>query len=212
MQKIRLLILLSGVCVLLFGCGTLKEKYGGSKQDTKKQNMSKEQMRKELETLRSENQQLKLENNLLLNENKKISEIKEQLTTLREENERLGNEKKSLETKIAWKNVEKEELEKKLSVSKGDGDTGNLKIKVLAGDGDLVSAQNMANRLNQMGYRIKIIDRAPRATFVQNTVYYTQASKEAAEALAARLGDEAVLKPLTWPSVFDIIVVTGGAG
>ena len=62
-------------------------------------------------------------------ENQKISDIKTRLAELSEENERLNNEKKSLETKIAWQDVEKEELEKRLSVSNEKGDAGNLKIK-----------------------------------------------------------------------------------
>jgi predicted nuclease with TOPRIM domain len=183
----------------------------GSDQAAKKPNMSKTQMKEELEKLRSENQQLKFENDLLLNENQKISDIKNQVSALREENERLNNDIKSLETKIAWQNVEKEELEKKLSISNEQGDGDTLKIKVLTGDGNPASAKEMSDRLKQLGYQVKAIDRASRTTFVKNTVYFAPASRNEAEALVARLNGEAVLKPLTWTSVFDIIVVTGNS-
>ena len=209
MNRIKLFIVLSCVCIYFFGCGTLAKLDGTSEKDIKKSKMSKDQMREEIQKLEAHNRRLKEENEVLVNENKKIDGIKGQIKELIEENERLSNEKKSLETKIAWQNVEKEELEKKLSSSSNLKDIGKLKIKVLTGDGNLASAQNMANRMKQMGYQIKMIDRAPKATFLQDTVYFTSNVKKDAKALAARLGGSAVLKPLSWSSEFNIIVVTG---
>jgi len=88
-------------------------------------------------------------------------------------------------------------------------DVGALKIKVLSGDGNLASAQEMAKRLGRMGYKIKAVDLAPQPSFSRDTVYFTSNSLQQAKRLLSCLGDNAVLKPLTWPSVFDLIIVTG---
>jgi len=88
-------------------------------------------------------------------------------------------------------------------------DVGLLKIKVLSGDGNLASAQEMAKRLGGMGYEIKAIDLAPQSSFLRDTVYFTSRSRLQAKRLLSHLGSDAILKPLTWPSVFDLIIVTG---
>jgi hypothetical protein len=84
-----------------------------------------------------------------------------------------------------------------------------LKIKVLAGDGNLTSARSLSKRLSGMGYRVKLIDRAPRSDFDATVVYYGNDHRAAAETMAKRLGGGTATKPLTWSSDFDIIVVTG---
>jgi hypothetical protein len=60
-----------------------------------------------------------------------------------------------------------------------------------------------------MGYRVKLIDRAPRSDFEVTTVYYGTDHRTAAETIAKKLGGGAIAKTLTWSSSFDIIVVTG---
>lgn len=83
-------------------------------------------------------------------------------------------------------------------------------IKVLAGDGDIASARGLAKRLVGMGYRVKLVDQAPRSDFAVTTVYHGTDYRTAAETLAKRLGGGATARPMTWSSSFDIIVVTGG--
>ncbi len=53
------------------------------------------------------------------------------------------------------------------------------------------------------------IDRAPRADFPVNTVYFAAGCEEEATRVAGQLGKGTVSKPLSWPSVFDLIIVTG---
>lgn len=83
------------------------------------------------------------------------------------------------------------------------------KIKVLAGDGDIGSARSLAKRLGKMGYPVKLIDKAPRSDFKVNTIFFAPGYQAAAAALARQLGRGAVSKPLTWQSIFNIIIVTG---
>ena len=85
----------------------------------------------------------------------------------------------------------------------------DLKIKVLSGDGDLGSARMMAKRLKEMNYTIRLIGHAPRADFRANTVYYKPQFERQGRFLVSKLGDNTVMKPLTWSSVFDLIIVTG---
>ena len=86
-----------------------------------------------------------------------------------------------------------------------------LRIKVLSGNGDLHSAGKMANELEKMGYNIEEIDYAPRSNFLDNILYFAAKYQKEAEDLAFKSGSINILKPVTWPSVFDFIVVTGQA-
>ncbi len=101
------------------------------------------------------------------------------------------------------KDAQKEPAETKERESK------TATIKVLAGDGNIASARGLSKQLGKMGYRVKLIDRAPRSDFDVITVYYGTDHRTAAETMAKRLGGGATARPRTWSSSFDIIVVTG---
>lgn len=58
-----------------------------------------------------------------------------------------------------------------------------------------------------MGYKIEDIGLASRMDFKVNTIYFAPEYQNEAENLAARLGGETISKPMTWPSVFHIILV-----
>lgn len=79
------------------------------------------------------------------------------------------------------------------------------KIKVLSGTGRLVSAKIVAERLVELGYAVLKTDYAPRNDFFANVVYYSPGFAMEAEGIAGALGAE--IKPLSWFSLFDIIVV-----
>lgn len=83
------------------------------------------------------------------------------------------------------------------------------KIKVLAGDGNIASARSLSKRLGKLGYPVKLIDKAPRSDFKVNTIFFAPGYQAAAATLAKQLGRGAVSKPLTWQSIFNIIIVTG---
>jgi hypothetical protein len=84
-----------------------------------------------------------------------------------------------------------------------------LTIKVLAGDGNIASARALSKRLGKMGYRVTLIDQAPRSDFKVDTIFYRPGLQTAAGTMAKKLGGGAATRPLTWSSGFDIIVVTG---
>jgi len=104
---------------------------------------------------------------------------------------------------LAIKNVQKAPPVKEARES------GTATIKVLAGDGKIASARMISKQLGKMGYRIKLIDLAPRSDIEATVVYYGIEHRTAAETMAKRLGGGAAATPLTWSSSFDIIVVTG---
>lgn len=81
------------------------------------------------------------------------------------------------------------------------------RIKVLGGDGRTASAREAAGRLEGMGYRVERIDREDSRYSVP-VVYYAAGFEGTAKDIAGRLGGGARTKPLTWNSIFDIIVLT----
>lgn len=86
----------------------------------------------------------------------------------------------------------------------------SIRMKVLSGEGKIDSAKRMAKRLTAMGYKVESVAMAENADYPANTVYFTEKYKKEAKALASRLGKNTIVKPLTWKSVFNLIVVTGG--
>jgi len=86
----------------------------------------------------------------------------------------------------------------------------SIRMKVLSGEGKIDSAKRMAKRLTALGYKVESVGMAENADYPANTVYFTAKYKKEAKALASKLGKDTIVKPLTWKSVFSIIVVTGG--
>ena len=83
-----------------------------------------------------------------------------------------------------------------------------IAIKILSGTGDIAIAKQMAKHLNFLGYDITTLDVAPRSNFTNNTIYFADTAKGQAEALAAELENTGpILKPLSWSSQFDVILV-----
>jgi hypothetical protein len=144
-------------------------------------------------------------------------ENENELVRLREENELLSEQIKNVTKENQKVKYENKSLVKILTRQKGTLLSQSnalkkyiqkLKIKVLSIDSKN-SAEKMAKRLNEIGYDIKSISYAPQSKFLRNTVYFTQEFKDEAEQLAVSLGGNTTFKPLNWPSVFDLIVVTG---
>jgi regulator of replication initiation timing len=86
----------------------------------------------------------------------------------------------------------------------------SIRMKVLSGEGKIDSAKRMAKRLTAMGYKVENVGMAESNDYPANTIYFASNSKGQAKTLASKLGKETIMKPLTWKSVFSIIVVTGG--
>jgi peptidoglycan hydrolase CwlO-like protein len=84
-----------------------------------------------------------------------------------------------------------------------------LRLKVLSGNGKISSAQAMSKKLKALGYRVEDTGLASRTNYRVHTVYYAAGYKSQAQRIAAQLGSGTVSSPLTWPSVFNVIVVAG---
>jgi len=140
-------------------------------------------------------------------ENKGLSE---ELIALKEENQRLKKQNALLESQIDALQQNRSEpvaLPKK-EVNVLEDRKKTVKIKILSGTGDLGSAKKMAQGLRGMGYGVGAVDIAPRH-FDRDAVYFAPEFREEAEKIANNAGHKMILKPLTWSSEFDLIVVTG---
>jgi predicted RNase H-like nuclease (RuvC/YqgF family) len=128
---------------------------------------------------------------------KQTNDLNEEIWKLKEEKQKISNDNQMLAKRLTTLQL------------KSERDMRRYKIKVLSGNGNLNSARRMAKRLRKMGYEIKFIDRAPQSTFVRNTVFFAPEVQDEAERLVSSLGGDSITKPLTWPSIFDLIVVSG---
>ena len=181
-------------CLATSGCTGLNN---SSKNTTEELQRSKasiaqlnEQMaavNKELTSLKSEVQKMKEAEAAAVSETGKKAQVKEVDISKRDEMKKSADEKQTVEGKEA-------------SIK-------NLKLKVLSGNGKLPTARVMSEKLIAMGYRVADIGTATRADYTVNTIYFASNYKTEAQQLAARLGGKTIAKPLTWSSVFHIIVV-----
>jgi outer membrane murein-binding lipoprotein Lpp len=84
----------------------------------------------------------------------------------------------------------------------------SVKLKVLSGTGNISSAHTMAKKLQGIGFEAEKKALAPRSNFKKNVVYHAKGHEQTAQKLKNTLGEKTVLKPLSWNSEFDIIVVS----
>jgi len=221
MSRSLLITLILCVGFILYGCAALEYADGSSKDEIEKFKMSKDKMWNELKKARNENIRLQDQLRALDKENQRTKDehgnrikelrdqnelLNEQLIEVKEGNQRLTDENRALAKKLATRQgeygapvSESYELGKCLR---------GLKIKVLSGDGDLNSAREMSKRLKEQGCEIESIHYASRSDFSQNTVYSKPECENKAKRLVSFLGVDTICKPLTWPSAYDIIIVT----
>ena len=101
-----------------------------------------------------------------------------------------------------------ESIERKLDALERQ-DPGSVRVKVLIGDGRPEPAKRVAAALRERGYHVGAVNKASR-DFSQNTVFYASGFEATAGSVAESLGKDVKTKPLTWSSVYEIIVVTVG--
>ena len=91
-------------------------------------------------------------------------------------------------------------------------DKNEIKVKVLSGNNDLKIARQTADRLVDLGYDVDRVDLASRSDFTASYIYYAKNLKEVALTMASELSIlKSNIRPLSWVSVYDIIVVTTAA-
>ena len=198
-------------CCLVFlqGCSYFdKWDYGGSRAKDQPK-ISKEEMWNEIERLKEDNQKLRGQIYRLKKQTEENKQLEAQAGKLNEENKQALAEKSDLEQKLSRLEEEKKALESKLTDLEMRKDPSKINISVLSGDGEIKPALETSSLLRQLGYQVKRVGLAPRPSFKKNTVFYAENYKPAADDLVKILGKQARSKPLTWSSVYDIIVVTG---
>jgi hypothetical protein len=118
-----------------------------------------------------------------------------------------GKKEHVKEVDITKRDEVKKSADERQAVEGRETSLKNLKVKVLSGNGKLPTARQMSKRLVAMGYKVEEIGTANRTDYKVNTIYFASDYKTEAQSLAARLGGKTIAKPLTWSSVFHIIVV-----
>jgi hypothetical protein len=118
-----------------------------------------------------------------------------------------GKKEHVKEVDITKRDEIKKSTDERQAVEGRETSLKNLKVKVLSGNGKLPTARQMSKRLVAMGYKVEETGTANRTDYKVNTIYFASDYKTEAQSLAARLGGKTIAKPLTWSSVFHIIVV-----
>lgn len=207
------------ITIFLFsGCASLKCLDGSCERQIKELSVTSDDLKKEIAKLDADNKE----------KDKIISSRQEEIAVLQKNQTALNGRIKDLQNEILKMRKQKDEgaaaiksetITEKQATQKAEGaaDTGDkkteqakpLRIKVLAGDGRLASARLMARKIEKTGLKVEIVDLAPRANFSADTVYYLPDHEKDAKEIAGRLGEKTLVKPMTWSSAFNIIVVTG---
>jgi hypothetical protein len=114
--------------------------------------------------------------------------------------ERAREQARELEERVG-------ELERSLEAIRSRT-AAELRIKTLGADGRMDAARALAERINSLGYTVESVGLAPGDKhFERVTVFYQEAYRPEAVRLAIALGGDTLLKPLTWQSVFHVVVV-----
>ena len=209
------LMVCGGLLVHACAGGPFQYSKEGSKRKAGGPRTTRDELWVENERLKIRNAELQEQIGVLGKENERIiDESGRRLARLREENQLLSlqigeltEENQVIARKLA--ELQRRGEPRTSAAREAEKDIGTGKIKVLSGDGNLNSAREMESRLEKMGYRVRAIDLAPYASFSGNTVYFAPGFHGAAKALVSSLDGKAILKPLSWPSIFDLIIVTG---
>lgn len=216
------LILILAMGFVFHGCSAFEFLNGSSEKEIETFKMNKREMYAELKKLKSENEELQRQIDITKEQNqsfrveseKKYAQVIEQNQTLsqentklKEDNQRIIEENENLKKKLADTQVKtKPSVPASYKAAKG---IGGLIIKILSGDGNFNSAKEMAKKLRKGGYTIQLVDQAHRSDFIKTTIYFAPKFKYEAKRLASNLGGNPALKSLSWPSKFNLIVVTG---
>jgi hypothetical protein len=234
MNKILIILLL--MMIPLSSCATLSSMDGDTQESIEKKdnpvlwrkvnNLENHAINSQVNTGAIHNEIKKL-NQELNTTKEKIKTLQEQLQQLMQEieNEKIPSatkgknamprlsvppeqqrlmEKKTTEPSVAQQTRQQVIKDKK---DNGKG-VQNLQIKILSGDGRQESAEKMKNKLTGMGYPVRMVDLAPRKNFEANAVFFAVGYREQAEEIAKKIGGNIPIKPISWHSVFNIIIVS----
>ena len=199
----RNLLVHIGHILLLIACGGLLACASGGTalnaqriQDIERDN---EELRQSVEAVRASLEQLKTSLSALERNADELMHYIEMPGRIRQGAERISEKLQSIEGKL-------QALERQ--------DPRAVRVKVLSGDGDPESALLVADVLREKGYEVGDVGVAPSEGFEAHAVFFAEGFADAARAIAREIGHGTNsmigIRPLTWSSVYDVIVVTGG--
>lgn len=120
---------------------------------------------------------------------------------------RMGRELERVEEKARDLGERVAELERSLEAIR-HRTAADLRIKALGAGGSMDAARALADELQGLGYKVESVGLAPKEKrFERVTVFYQEAYRPEAVRLAVALGGDTLVKPLTWQSVFHVVVV-----
>ena len=170
----------------------------------------------EVIALQQRNKVLAEENELLRQQVQNRSEEKKQAGVTAEAGAPVGppekEEPKVEEEKVAEPRKEKAAESRTVTAApkppeKKAADVKSMRLKVLSGNGRMSSAKKMSAKLTKLGYKVEVVGMATTPDYATDPIYYKSGFEKQAAGMAKKLGGKAITKPLTWSSVFDIIVV-----
>lgn len=187
-------VLLISSCFLLNGCALFTR----DKTDD---------LQRQINSLRMEFEELRDDNDKKLEQLKSNQEnLSARVQHLIEEKQRLSQENQDLTSRLDGIGGGSRKVP---TVERTTEAPDDFKVKVLSGNGDINSAKEMAKKLSDMGYEVGRVGHATRSNFARNTVFFSDDAQEEARRLVSVLGGETVMRPITWSSSYNIIVVTG---
>lgn len=203
-RRLLCMIVLLVFVAAVSGCFVTQDKYVKKEEEANTLAKTNSEIAAQNERLKAENAELKkqvaLKDDLLQKKSEDIAKQDAKQAEMVNEMDRM----KAQLSKSREAAIEESPAAKKPAGPKA------LRIKVLSGDGKADSARKMARRIASMGYKVESVGMAQSADYPAITVYFAPKYKAEAKTLATKLGKETISKPLSWKSVFNLIVVTGG--
>lgn len=205
------LITVLALLMVLSGCVVTQSTYRMKEEEAETLSKTVAELDQKNKELATQNEKLQTENNDL----KKQAAAKDDL--LQKKSEEIARQDAKQAAMVSELDRMKAQLAKSREVTieespvaKKPAGLKSIRIKVLSGDGKIGSAKKMAKRMTSMGYKVESVGMADHSDYPAITVYSVPKYNKEAKTLAKKLGKETITKPLTWKSVFNIIVVTGG--
>ena len=205
------LITVLALLMVLSGCFVTQNTYRMKEEEAEALSKTVAELDQKNKELATQNEKLQAENNDL----KKQAAAKDDM--LQKKSEEIARQDAKQATMVNELDRMKAQLAKSKEATIEESPaakkpTGlkSIRIKVLSGDGKMASAKKMAKRMTSMGYKVESVGKADHSDYPAHTIYFASKYNKEAKALAKKLGKETITKPLTWKSVFNIIVVTGG--
>jgi seryl-tRNA synthetase len=195
----------------LAGCLVTQDSYVKKEEEASTLSKAVAELDQKNKEIAAQNEKLQAENNDL----KKQAAVKDDL--LQKKSEEIAKQDAKQAEMVNELDRMKAQFAKSKEVAIEESPAGkkqsglkSIRIKVLSGDGKIDSARQMAKRVASMGYKVESVGMADNSDYPASTVYFAPKYNKEAKTLAKKLGKETITKPLSWKSVFSIIVVTGG--